>query len=128
MQPRKPHRKEVVDIRFILALLSSLASSAKEDYASRASGAYYAVATRRDYDSAVVADLEILRLAHDCSRAIAMYDGGYYTEFLNRTIKILKDKGEYTQDIHNALALFSARLERPTVTPQELGIDLDYKY
>lgn len=115
-----------MDIHFILALLSSLAFSAKEDYASRASGAYYAVATRLDYESAVVADLELLRLAHDCSRAIAMHDGGYYTEFLNRAIQILKDKGEYTQDIHNCLALWSARLQRPTTTAEELGVDLDY--
>lgn len=98
-----------MNIEFILALLSSLAEKAKEDYASLASGAYYSVATLADYEVAVVADLQHLHLAHDCSRALAMYNGGYWKEFTNRTIAILKSKGLYDLDHHNCIAMWGAR-------------------
>lgn len=109
MQSRKPYGKGVMNIEFILALLASLADTAKEDYASLASGAYYSVATRADYEVAVVADLQHLHLAHDCSRAIAMHNGGYYAEFSDRTVAVLKSKGLYSQDIHNCLAMYCAQ-------------------
>ena len=99
-----------MNIDDILELLQVIATNAQSEMRFPNTHALWAgEETEEEYTQALAAEHALLTTAHDCSRAVALHNGGYYREFVKRTTSVLQNVGMYSQDIHNTLAMWDAQ-------------------
>jgi hypothetical protein len=99
-----------MNIKDILELLQDIATNAKNAMTYPREYALHAgEETEEEYATALATEHNLLGIAHDCSRAVALHNGGYYRQFTKSAIAVLKRTGAYSQDIHNFLAMWDAQ-------------------
>lgn len=96
-----------MNIQEILELLQDIATDYSHELAYRAE--YLSQETDDEYAAEIATERRIIGIMHDCSRAVALHNGGYYRHFTKRTIAVLQEVQLYSQDIHNFMAMWDAQ-------------------
>lgn len=94
-------------IQDILELLQDIATDYSQELAFRTE--YLSQETDEEFTAEIATERRIIGIMHDCSRAVALHNGGYYRHFTKRTISVLKEVKLYSQDIHNFMAMWDAQ-------------------